>query len=81
VIYGLFGKRSIWVARAFVISVVAAMLYFDSYFWVVMFTVVLLLGVDHPATSDDNVKLGPTRTLVGLASLAIPIFCFTPVPV
>jgi hypothetical protein len=81
VIYGLFGKRSIWVARAFVISVVAAMLYFDSYFWVVMFTVVLLLGVDHPSTSDDNVKLGPTRTLVGLASLAIPIFCFTPVPV
>ena len=79
VIYGLFGKRAHIVARGFVCAAVAAMLYFDNYNWLLMFALVLFIGVDHPPTRDDNVKLGVTRTVIGLLSLAIPIFCFTPV--
>jgi membrane-associated protease RseP (regulator of RpoE activity) len=79
VIYGLFGKRAHLVARGFVCAVVAAMVYFNNYNWLLMFALVLFIGVDHPPTRDDNVKLGTVRTVVGLASLAIPFLCFTPV--
>lgn len=79
VIYGLFGNRAHLVARAFVCAAAAAMVYFDSYNWIVMFAVVLMIGVDHPPTRDDNVKLGPMRTIIGWLSLLIPFLCFTPV--
>jgi membrane-associated protease RseP (regulator of RpoE activity) len=81
VIYGLFGKRAHLVARGFVCASVAMMLIFENYNWVVMFVVVLMIGVDHPATRDDTVRLGPLRTILGWLSLLIPFFCFTPVPV
>lgn len=79
VIYGLFGQRAHVVARLFVIGVIGAMLYFDSYNWIVMLGLVLFIGIEHPPTRDDNVKLGPLRTIIGWLSLLIPVFCFTPV--
>ena len=45
-----------------------------------MLILVLLMGLDHPPTADDRVKLGPWRYTLGLASLLIPVFCFTPFP-
>ena len=41
-----------------------------------MIVLVTLLGTDHPPTADDSVKLGPVRTVLGWASLAIPLLCF-----
>ena len=79
VIYGLFGERAHLIARAFVMAVIAWMVMTDYYQWLVMLCLVLYLGVDHPPTRDDNVELGLGRQLLGLASLAIPVFCFTPV--
>jgi Zn-dependent protease len=78
VIYSLFGRRSYWIARGFVMSAIAAMIIADYYQWVVMLVLVLMLGVDHPPTRDDHVPLGLARRIIGTASLAIPIFCFTP---
>ena len=80
VVYGLFGKRAHIVARSFVCAAIAAMLYFDNYTWLLMLTLVLFIGIDHPPTRDDSVKLGPLRTIIGWLSLLIPVFCFTPVP-
>jgi hypothetical protein len=68
------------VARGFVCAVIAAMLLFDSYTWIVMFVLVLFIGIEHPPTRHDDVKLGPMRTIIGWLSLLIPVFCFTPVP-
>ncbi len=79
VIYGLFGRHAKWVARAFVLAAIAFIIIEEQYNWVVMLVLVLLLGVDHPPTADDNARLGPVRWLIGLASLLIPVFCFTPV--
>jgi hypothetical protein len=44
-----------------------------------MLVLVIMLGVDHPPTSNDDVPLGFWRNLLGLASLGIPVLCFTPV--
>jgi hypothetical protein len=43
-----------------------------------MIVIVTLIGVDHPPTADDKVPLGMWRTVLGIASLAIPVLCFTP---
>ena len=79
VIYGLFGRRSRLVARTFLIAAILFVIVGDHYNWTVMLVLVILLGVDHPPTRDDNVRLGPVRTVIGLVSLAIPVLCFTPV--
>ncbi len=82
VIYTLFGKRSWWIARGFVGLAVAyfayAFMYGKETQWILMLGLILLIGIDHPPTRDDNVKLGWFRFLLGLASLAIPILCFAP---
>ncbi|MCI0360025.1 MAG: site-2 protease family protein [Planctomycetaceae bacterium] len=83
VIYALFGKRAHWVARGFMAVALAYMtitvLWYRSFPpWILMALLVLIIGTDHPPTSDDAVPLGWFRTVLGLASLAIPIFCFVP---
>jgi membrane-associated protease RseP (regulator of RpoE activity) len=78
VIYGLFGRHAKWIARAFVIAAIIFIVTQEQYNWVVMLVLVLVLGVDHPPSENDNVKLGPLRWAIGLASLFIPVFCFTP---
>jgi membrane-associated protease RseP (regulator of RpoE activity) len=78
VIYGLFGRQAKWVARAFIIAAIVFIILQEQYNWVVMLVLVLLLGVDHPPTENDDVPLGPVRWVIGLASLLIPILCFTP---
>ena len=61
VIYGLFGRQAKWVARAFVLAAIAFIIIEEQYNWVVMLVLVLLLGVDHPPTADDDARLGPVR--------------------
>jgi membrane-associated protease RseP (regulator of RpoE activity) len=79
VIYGLFGRRSRWVARAFMVAAMLYVVWGNHYNWLLMLVLVILLGVDHPPTRDDNVRLGWKRWLFGFVSLAIPVLCFTPV--
>ena len=81
----VFSRAAHWIARLFMlfvfISLSVTTIYFDKVpFWIVMALLVLILGTDHPPTSDDRMPLGWFRTLLGAASLLIPIFCFTPNP-
>jgi membrane-associated protease RseP (regulator of RpoE activity) len=83
VIYALFGKRAHWIARAFMAIAITYMAITYFWFhslptWVLMAILVIVIGTDHPPTSDDTVPLGWLRTALGLASLAIPVFCFVP---
>jgi len=83
VTYALFGRAAHWMARAFMLAVflyMAAMLFLFNAFptWLLMAVLVLVLGTDHPPTRDDSVRLGWPRTILGLLSLLIPVFCFAP---
>jgi Zn-dependent protease len=83
VIYALFGKWAHWIARAFLLAAFGYMALMAFWFnsiptWILMAILVLFIGTDHPPTSDDSVQLGWFRTTLGLASLAIPVFCFVP---
>jgi membrane-associated protease RseP (regulator of RpoE activity) len=83
VIYALFGRNSRWLARGFMLLVfiymgAMLMLYGTPPTFILMAVLVLLIGMDHPPTSDDSVPLGWFRIFLGTASLLIPIFCFVP---
>lgn len=80
VIYGLFRRRAHYLARAFLLVAIGYMIVSENYTWTLMIVIVTFLGVDHPATADDCVRLGRGRYVLGLASLAIPVLCFIPNP-
>ena len=78
VTYTIFGRAAHWIARGFMVAVIATMTYFQSYNLMIMVVLVMFMGPDHPPTRDDTVELGRTRTILGLISLVIPILCFPP---
>lgn len=78
VAYALFGRGAHTVARAFlVVAIVFVVVYiYEAFVWTMMLILVILIGTDHPPTSNDNMQLGRGRTLLGWASLTIPVLCF-----
>jgi membrane-associated protease RseP (regulator of RpoE activity) len=78
VIYALFGPSSRWIARLFMFSAICYVVMFGKKELTLMIGLILLIGTDHPPTSDDSVKLGWFRTALACASLAIPVLCIPP---
>ena len=60
------------------VSVFAYMAYSGNPNFGLMALLVMLIGTDHPPTSDDNAPIGWFRMLLGYTSLIIPIVCMTP---
>jgi Zn-dependent protease len=78
VTFTLFGKIAHTIAQLTIVLAVAFMVYHQHFILILMVTLVLFIGTNHPPTRDDTVPLGPFRWLLGLASLSIPILCFPP---
>ena len=78
VIYTLFGKRAHWIARVFLLVAILFIVFAAAHIWFLMVLIIVLIGTDHPPTSNDQMNLGPARFVVGLASLLIPLLCFPP---
>ncbi len=78
VAYALLGRRAHILARGLIVAAVVYMIVTDTYFWILMFLLVIFLGPDHPPTADDRARLGWLRLVIGWASLLIPILCFPP---
>lgn len=77
-IYALFLKRAHTLARWFLsLTIFYVVINLEhAVMWTPMLVLVILMGIHHPPTANDNVKLGPWRWAIGLASLLIPMFCF-----
>jgi membrane-associated protease RseP (regulator of RpoE activity) len=77
-IYGLFGRDAYKIARAFtIVAIVYVVMYLEqAAIWTPMLILVILLGIHHPPTADDNVELDDFRWILGVASMAIPVLCF-----
>jgi membrane-associated protease RseP (regulator of RpoE activity) len=78
VIYALFGRSSRWIARLFMLSLIGYALAWRESELTLMIGLILLIGTDHPPTSDDSVRLGWLRTLIAYLSLSIPVLCIPP---
>ncbi len=77
-IYGLFGRDALTFARGFlVVAITYVVINLEqAAVWTPMLILVILMGVDHPPSSDDEVELDNARWVLGAASLIIPILCF-----
>ncbi len=80
VIYGLFLRGSYLIVRLFILAAIAFVVITREFGWTLMILLIMGIGVEHPRTYDDRVPLGTGRYILGLLSLAIPVFCFTPYP-
>jgi membrane-associated protease RseP (regulator of RpoE activity) len=80
VTYALFGRAAAWIGWFFMLAVVFVITrWFSTYaMWSVMTVLVLMMGVAHPPTANDNAPLGPVRTVLGFVSLLIPVLTFAP---
>lgn len=78
VTYALFNKAAYLIAKLTIVAAVAFMVYHLHFVLVLMVALVLLIGIHHPPTRNDKVRLGPFRWALGLASLTIPVLCFPP---
>jgi membrane-associated protease RseP (regulator of RpoE activity) len=76
--YALFLDRAHSFARFFIsFAILYVVVNLDeAVLWTPMLLLVIFLGIHHPPTANDKVELGPVRTAIGLASLAIPVLCF-----
>ena len=63
------------------VLVIAYMVYTGTYQMILMAGIILLIGIDHPPTSNDRVPIGGIRYVIGMASLVIPILCLTLEPI
>ena len=53
VVYGLFGRRAHWIARAFILLAIVCVVFDENAMvWSPMVILVILLGVDHPPTAE-----------------------------
>jgi membrane-associated protease RseP (regulator of RpoE activity) len=79
VAYSLLERGAHTLARWLLVFTILYVLYTEQYSWVVMLIVVILLGIDHPPTADDNIEIGPIRRMLGWLALLIPILCLSPI--
>ncbi len=78
VLYGLVGKRSHLFATLVLIAMgVNALFYPGWWFW---FVLLLLFGVRHPRTLDEDEPLGWVRVGLGIFALIVFVLCFVPQP-
>lgn len=80
VCHALFGHRSRGVARAVLLGAITAIIISGANHWVLMIVIITFMGVDHPPIRNESQPLGRIRTVLGLASLVIPVITFMPEP-
>ena len=80
VLYGLVRKKAHLVAKLLLFGALAAMIIFQFWGWMLMVFLLIFIGPEHPPTANDNVGLGPVRTVLGWATLAFIPIGFTPIP-
>lgn len=80
VMYGLLGRRTIWVSRAGMVAllILAATVHLT---WLVWFGLLLLIGVRHPATRVTSGRITKGRIILGIVTFVIFILCFVPRPI
>jgi membrane-associated protease RseP (regulator of RpoE activity) len=81
VTYAIFRRGAHFLAYALFFLAVVLVVWKSWLHWVLMLALVALIGIEHPPTSDDRVRLGPLRVVLGIASLLIPVLSFPPQPI
>jgi len=78
ILYGLSRRRQFIMGRLAMVGLIV--LGFQSPMWWFFAAFGLIFGVKHPPTLNDNRRPGAIATTMGIISLLILLFSFTPVP-
>lgn len=79
VVYSLFGKKSIRIARVcFLILFPLGFWWLGWYLWALL---VFLMGLKHPPVIDETLPLTAGHKWVGYLSIAVFVLTFVPVPI
>ncbi|MBQ1455982.1 MAG: site-2 protease family protein [Thermoguttaceae bacterium] len=81
VFYALTGRAARRLMLLIYLVIVAAVIVFHQWQWIVMLLILCFLGIYHPATADDSRPIGWWRTLLGWLILAFLPVGFTPSPI
>jgi Zn-dependent protease len=81
ILYCLIGRKAHVVAWAFVLGVVAYMAIAQYWIFSLMVLLMVLMGVKHPPTTNDQVPLGPVRVVLGWLTLAFLLIGLNPRPI
>jgi membrane-associated protease RseP (regulator of RpoE activity) len=78
--YALFGRYSIWVARAaFVALIPLGFVWTGWFFWALL--ILIIVRLRHPPPIDDGALATPARRFIGWLVFAIAILTFIPAPI
>ena len=80
VAFGIFGSFASWIAKATFLIAVVYLVWSQLYGLSLMLLLILMMGVTHPPSSDDRQTIGLFRTILGLTSMSLPVFCIAAKP-
>jgi membrane-associated protease RseP (regulator of RpoE activity) len=80
VLYALLRRKANLIASVLLMLAIAAVIITQTYTWLIMLFLLVLIGPNHPPTANDTVPLGTTRIILGWLTLAFVIIGFTPRP-
>ena len=87
VIYAIMGRRSLAVSLLSYSGLVGLSIYLylqhgsNGLIWVLWMVLLLVIGLGHPPTLNDNRPLSRGRLILGLLCILIFFLCFIPLPV
>lgn len=81
VAFGLLGPKSYWVAMTALALAIGYMVYSQILIFSLMLFLVLLMGIRHPPSSNDDRQIGFARQVIGWASLTLPLLCIPANPI
>ncbi|MDR1142281.1 MAG: site-2 protease family protein [Planctomycetaceae bacterium] len=81
VFYALLGRRAINISWGFFYTVILLVIWFRLWHWSLILILLAWIGITHPPTANENVKLTPFRRILGWGILAFIILGFTPTPI
>lgn len=80
ILYTLIGRKAHFVAIGLVVGAIAYMLWTSYPAYALLLVLLIVMGIRHPPTTDDSVRLGGRRIVLGWLTLSFIVVGFTPTP-
>ncbi|GIX04208.1 MAG: metalloprotease [Planctomycetaceae bacterium] len=81
ILYALIGRKAHRVAQGLILAWLVYMILAQYWAFMVMVVLLWVMGIKHPPTANDDIKLSWGRTILGWSTLLLLLLCFTLQPI
>ncbi|MDR0704500.1 MAG: site-2 protease family protein [Planctomycetaceae bacterium] len=81
IFYALLGRRASSISWTVFYAVIILVIWFKLWHWSLILILLAWIGITHPPTANETVKLTPLRRILGWGILAFIVFGVTPTPI